>query len=243
MRTRVAPIVAAVAVALAACTPDVAPAPRWPERVVDARRTTPGEAPPLLVLLHGLGGDEDDLLPLAARLDPRFVVVGLRAPLPHQGGHSWFGLRRRVAGAIEADRAQARATLGHLVRWLAAAPGRLEADRRRVFLLGFSQGAIMSLGALAAAPAELAGVVALAGHFDAALFDQDAAADAVARVPLFVAHGTLDDVLPVASGRAVRDHFGPRLRDFTYREYPVGHTVGAAMLDDVAAWLAARLGP
>jgi phospholipase/carboxylesterase len=240
VRARVASIVTAVVVGIAACGGHGPSAPQWTERVVSARRTA-GEAPPLLVMLHGLGGDESNLVPLAEHVDPRFLVVSVRAPRPHRGGFAWFRLTWIAAGDVEPDREQARESLADLVRWIAAAPERLGADHRRVFLLGFSQGAMMSLGALRAAPDRLAGVVALSGHFDEDLFDREAPADAVARVPLFVAHGTHDDVLPIANGRAIRDFFTPRLRNVTYREYPIAHAIGPDELRDVSAWLRQRL--
>jgi phospholipase/carboxylesterase len=100
---------------------------------------------------------------------------------------------------------------------------------------------MLGIGALQTVPERLAGVIALSGRAPDGLFDAVARDDAVARVPLFVAHGTLDDVLPVANGRRVRDRFAGRSRDFTYREYPVAHGIAGDELADVAAWVTARL--
>ena len=127
------------------------------------------------------------------------------------------------------------------MRWITATPARLGTDPERLYLLGFSQGAMMSLGVLRAAPDRIAGVVALSGLFDPGLFPEAAPAAATARVPLFIAHGTRDDVLPIARGRAARDFFQPLVRDVTYREYPVAHGIAPDELHDVATWLAARL--
>jgi phospholipase/carboxylesterase len=217
------------------------PPPHLVERVAPARRPTPGGSPPLLVLLHGIGADENDLFSLASRLDPRFTVVSLRAPRAYHVGFSWFDIAWQRDGSVVPNVSQAREALAELVRWLEAAPARLGADPKRVYLLGFSQGAMMSLGVLRTAPERIAGVVALSGRFSDALFETPPPTDAVGSVPLFVAHGTQDDVLPVANGRAVRDAFQPLVRDFTYREYPVPHGIGPAELGDVAAWLTAHL--
>jgi phospholipase/carboxylesterase len=213
----------------------------WTHRLVPARRTVDGARPPLLVLLHGIGADEDDLLPLASALDPRFTVVSLRAPHGYHVGAAWFPIAFRPGGEVVPEVAVARATLADLVRWIEAAPERFGTDPSRTFLLGFSQGAMMSLGALEAAPERLAGVVALSGRASADLFPPSASPEATARVPLLVAHGTWDDVLPVANGRRVRDAFTGRSRDFTYREFPVGHGISDEELDVVAAWLGERL--
>jgi phospholipase/carboxylesterase len=193
------------------------------------------------VLLHGIGADENDLLPLARRLDPRFTVVSLRAPRPYHEGYAWFHIDFRPDGTVVPDVSQARGTLGDLLGWLDAAPARLETDPTRTFVLGFSQGAMMSLGLLLRAPERLAGVVALSGRSPEGLFEQQASREAVAAVPLLVVHGTRDDVLPVTQGRLTRDAFVSLSRDFTYREFPIGHGIADEELTLVAAWLVERL--
>lgn len=216
-------------------------APNWTARILEPREKTAAGPPPLLVLLHGVGADENDLFPLAAHLDPHFKVVSLRAPYDYYAGHAWFHLDIRPGGQVIPDVGQARATLADLVRWLAAAPDRYATDPRRTFFLGFSQGAMMSLGTLCTAPEGLAGVVALSGRSPKGLFECAATKEQIARVPLFVAHGTIDDVLPVASGRAINDEFRELSKDFTYREFPIGHGIAPDELELVAAWLAKHL--
>jgi phospholipase/carboxylesterase len=209
------------------------------ERVASPRTPTP--APPLLVLLHGIGADENDLFPLGRLLDPRLLVVSLRAPHPYSIGRSWFHIDFLPDGRVVPDAAQARAALRDLIDWLLAAPTRLGTDPARTFLLGFSQGAMMALGVLGTAPERLAGVIALSGRYPAGLFETTAAPDAMARVPVLVAHGRYDDVLPVAHGRATRDALAPLLRDFTYEEFPVAHGIDDDEVRLVATWLAARV--
>jgi phospholipase/carboxylesterase len=217
------------------------PPPTLVERVAPPRRKTDGAPAPLVVLLHGIGADENDLFSLAGHLDPRFMVVSVRAPRSYQTGYAWFDIAWRANGSVVPNVAQARETLADFVRWIEAAPARLGADPRRLYLLGFSQGAMMSLGVLRTAPDRLAGVVALSGRFSDALFETPPPSGTIASVPLFVGHGTQDDVLPVANGRAIREAFQPLVRDFTYREYPVPHAIAPDELRDVAAWLTAHL--
>ena len=113
----------------------------------------------MLLLLHGIGATENDLVPLAGAFDPRLLVVSLRAPRPYQRGFAWFGLDFPAPGEVVPNVEQAHETIADLVRWLAAAPARLGADPQQVYLLGFSQGAMMSLAVLRTAPERLAGVV------------------------------------------------------------------------------------
>src|SRR5262245_2865607 len=209
-------------------------------RVIEPKRQS-GAPPPLLVLLHGIGADENDLAPLAAHLDGRVRVASLRAPRPWTPGHAWFHLDFRADGTIVPDVAQAHATLVDLTRWLEQAPGRYHTDERRTYLLGFSQGAMMALGVLRTIPQRLAGVIALSGRAPEGLFPEAAPRPAIAEVPLLVAHGTADPVLEVQNGRQVRDAFGTVSKDFTYQEFPIGHTISEAELGLVASWLTQHL--
>src|SRR5262245_42040389 len=209
------------------------------ERILPARIASPG-APPLLVMLHGIGADERDLAPLAQLLDPRLVVASLRAPHDYSVGYSWFPIAFRRDGEVVPDVAAARASLAALIAWLAAAPARLGTDPARTTLLGFSQGAMMSLGALVTAPERLHGVIALSGRFAPTLFEATAAADAVARVPALVAHGLHDDVLPVTHGRGVRDALSSPTTPPTYRGVPIGHAIRPDEVELIVRWMAAR---
>src|SRR4051794_33373186 len=100
-------------------------------------------APPLLILLHGVGSNEHDLFGLAPYLDPRFLIVSARAPYVMMPGmYAWFEIGW-VGTEIVVDPQQAEASrklIGEFVQEAAAAYG---ADPGRVYLLGFSQGAIM----------------------------------------------------------------------------------------------------
>jgi phospholipase/carboxylesterase len=212
---------------------------RFVERVAEPR--SPSASPPLLVLMHGIGADENDLFPVARFLDARLKIVSLRGPYAYSGGASWFHIDFPPGGGVVPDVAQARASLRQLVDWLAAVPARLGTDPARTFVLGFSQGAMMSLGLLRTVPGRLAGVMALSGRFPGTLFDTAAAPDAIARVPVLVAHGLYDDVLPIDHGRAIRDALAPVVRDFTYEEFPVAHGIIDDEIRLLADWLAKRV--
>jgi phospholipase/carboxylesterase len=239
-------VAVAIVVALAGCGPG-APVTvpgevlAWPERVARARTTEPGRKPALVVLLHGIGADEDDLFPIARALDPRVTVVSVGAPHGYYGGRAWFHIDFHPGGRVVPHVDQARATLTDLVEWLRGAPARYDTDPARTFLVGFSQGGMMALGALGEIPDRLAGVVVLSSRFSTELFPATAAAEAIARVPLFVGHGTHDTTLPIAHGRGIRNAFGSTTSDFTYREYRCAHGITDEEMADVAGWLAARL--
>ncbi|HET7457739.1 MAG TPA: hypothetical protein VFJ74_08785, partial [Gemmatimonadaceae bacterium] len=121
--------------------------------------------PPMLLLLHGIGSDERDLLSLGARLDPRFLIVSARSPLRlAQGGFGWYRTNFTERGPVMIDPAEAEEGLRTLAEFVPAAARAYGADERAVYLAGFSQGAIMSLALLLTAPELVAGAALMSGR-------------------------------------------------------------------------------
>jgi len=195
--------------------------------------------PPMLVLLHGPGSDESELAEVEAQLDGRFHVVSVRAPFPHRPGWSWFPTTVARDGCTHVDEEPAgdvRDLLGGAIRtWVA----RFGTDPWRTYLMGFSQGAGAALHAAVTVPGCAAGAVVLSGRLVGMIeFEESAAADGL---PVFVAHGTYDPVIPVEQGRAIRKFLEIRSMRVDYREYPGGHEVTPEALADAAEWLSRRL--
>lgn len=206
--------------------------------------SVPSPRPPLVVLLHGIGADEEDLFGLAPALDPRLLVVSPRAPhLAAPMGHAWYAVDWSTRPPT-VDQEQARASRDLLAAFLAETVARLGADPGRVLLLGFSQGAIMALGVALARPDLVRGVVAHSGRLLPAFLSGAAPPEALFGLEVLVLHGVGDDVVPVERGREARDLLAPLLGPrVSYREYPQGHTICEESLADAAGWLAARAGP
>jgi phospholipase/carboxylesterase len=199
-------------------------------------RTAPDEPPgrPLLVLLHGYGADERDLLALAELLPDGFDVAAVRAPLTPpwpSPGYSWYpieGLGGRDPSAVTA------AATG-VLDWLDAA----EASPR-VGLLGFSQGAAVALQALRLAPERFGFVVNLSGYVTPGTLPGDAAL-AERKPPVFWGRGTHDDVIPEPL-LAHTVEWLPAHAELSGRVYPgLTHSVSEQELADVSAFLTKRL--
>jgi len=203
---------------------------------------------PLLLLLHGVGSHEGDLFGLAPYLDPRIHILSLRAPYTlAPGSYAWFEVQFPPQGPVIQPE-QAEASRKALVHFIEQAPAHYQADPREVYLLGFSQGAILSLALTLTRPDLLAGVVAMSGRTVPELFSQDgplaghlAPREQLENFPLLVVHGTQDQVLPVRYGRDTCDCFAALPVKLTYKEYDMPHSVSEESLRDAAAWLRARL--
>jgi phospholipase/carboxylesterase len=195
-----------------------------------------GDGPhPGLLLLHGRGTNEHDLLPLAGELDARLFTVSARGPLrfPY-GGYAWYDLDPRGVGYPGGDTlAQSLSLLDRFIdEILHAYPIRGD----RLYVGGFSMGAAMSATVALRFPDRIAGALVLSGYVptEAGLPFQ---LGEVAGHPVFEAHGTRDEVIPVEWGRRTRDYFAGASVDLTYREYPVGHEISQRELQEASAWL------
>jgi phospholipase/carboxylesterase len=201
-------------------------------------RTPP---PPLLLLLHGVGSNEEDLFALAPYLDGRFLVVSARAPVAlDYGGYGWFRIDFTPRG-MTADIGQAKRSLEMLPGFIDGLVEAYGADAGRVYLAGFSQGAMMGLALLLTRPEKVAGVVAMSGRLPAQVLGREPDREALTGKPVLITHGLYDPMLPVEQGRAARDYLAALPVSLDYREYPMGHEVSMESLRDVAAWLAAAL--
>jgi phospholipase/carboxylesterase len=203
-----------------------------------APKTTQGVRP-LLILLHGYGSNEDDLLGLAPYLDPRFNIISARAPQTlGQGSYAWFPVEWTVEG-VKANPAHAQAALDPLLTFVREAMTAYDAQPSHSVLLGFSQGATMSAGALLRQPDLVAGAVLMSGIAPAKIATTDSA---LTGKSVLITHGVLDDVVPVRMGRAARDLLQSLGASVEYHEYPMAHQISEACLEDVDRWLEARLG-
>lgn len=204
-------------------------------------REAAGRPEGALVLLHGRGTDEHDLIPLADALDPerRLVAITPRAPLtlPGQPGAHWYVVRR-VGFPDEATFAP---TYARLADWLDALPQALGVPWSRTVLGGFSQGAAMSF-ALGFGPERPtpAGILALSG-FLPHVPGFEPQLDGRAGYPVALGHGAADPVIPVAFAHAARERLLAAGVDLLYRETPgMGHTIDPGFVPELRDWLVAR---
>jgi phospholipase/carboxylesterase len=208
--------------------------------LVTIERPAEGEPDGLLVLHHGRGTDENDLLGLADVLDPgrRLRVVSARGPLQVAGwpGYHWY-LVPRVGYPDRGSFDAAREALAELHDGLWAEG----IGPERTVLGGFSMGAVMSHAmAWSAERPVVGGVLALSG-FVPTVSGWRPSFEGRAATRAFVAHGTEDPVIEIGFGRAARDALVAGGIDVVYRESPVVHTIDPATVPVAADWLAATL--
>jgi len=199
------------------------------------------EKPPLLLLLHGYGANEDDLFSLAPYLDERFLVVSARAPVNLRGmGYAWFNLGFTPQG-ISVDPEEIEAARQTLHKFIGEVVEAYNCDPNAVYLVGFSQGAMMSLAVALTFPGTVAAVVAMSGRALPQTMELITDKDTLIGLPILVVHGTQDTVLPISHGRETKARLAELPVDLTYREYEMAHEVSVESLEDVTEWLKKQL--
>lgn len=193
--------------------------------------TTPGPHP-AIVLLHGRSGDEDVMWLLDRALPPGCLVVAPRAILADPaGGYAWHPRRPHEWPSVPMfDQAVAAVT-----QFVRALPFEYAADPDRIFLMGFSQGAATALATALQHPGLVRGVVALVGFMPTGV-DPLQALVALGGLPVFVAAGQRDDVIPLDVARAAAQVLREAGADLTYREYDTGHKLDRAAINELRQW-------
>ncbi len=195
------------------------------------RRAGDGEGAPLVLLLHGLGSHEEDLLGLTPFLPPDFEYVSLRGTHRYVQGYAWFDM------PTDPERPEAIETSAAAVeQWISA---QADASRRVVGAIGFSQGGALALQLLRRDARTLEWIVNLSGFPFPAPMPGDAAL-AARRPPALWGHGGLDPHYDAEREEAVREFMGAHTRLEEERRPQLGHAVDEIELRAVAAFLRRR---
>lgn len=188
---------------------------------------------PLVVVIHGRGADANDLADLAPLLDDGYRFVFPNAPKPFEAypgmtfGWSWFDGWPAEHGSLLASR-----TL--LLRFYDELIARYPTPASKIVIGGFSQGGLMSLDTAFRMSTPPAGIVVMSG----AIYEDDMPELAARRTqPVFIGHGSVDEVIPILAARRTRMLLEAAGLNPDYHEYPMGHQVSEEEMRDVALFL------
>ncbi|WP_406636110.1 phospholipase [Pseudarthrobacter quantipunctorum] len=202
-----------------------------PHVVATAGSSDPAQ--PLVVLLHGRGSNEREIMGLAEHLPTGPAYAAVRAPIAEGGGYAWFR-NRGIGRPVEESLTEAMAWFRS---WLdAVAPA-----GRPVVLVGFSGGAAFAGGLLLSDPQRFAGAAILYGTlpFDAGV---PLSVARLTGVPVFVAQGERDRVIPADLLRRTWDYLLTESAAPAYaRRDPGGHGITGETLAELGGWIRERL--
>jgi len=202
-----------------------------------------------VIWLHGLGANGYDFLPIVEELQGAHLPA-TRFVFPHapeqavtlNNGYvmpSWYDIIGLSQGAPE-DEAGLRESMRYVEHLIAHEIARGIAPRN-IVLAGFSQGGNVALNCALRFPESLAGALILSSYLG--LKEQLAAQASAANrmLPIFMAHGTQDDIVPLSLAHAARDTLTTLNYAVDWHSYPMAHTVCTAEVADIGQWLGAVL--
>lgn len=200
-----------------------------------------------VIWLHGLGADGSDFVPVVPELglpgDPgvRFIFPHAPAiPVTCNGGYvmpAWYDIIALEIDSRRVDQAgigRSRAAIGRLI----ARENQRGIPSHRIFVAGFSQGGAIAYATALTYPERLAGIIALSTYIPLPALLADEASPANRTIPIFAAHGTVDEVLSFKLGLAARDLLIERAYRVEWHDYPMPHSVCPEEIKAIGKWLA-----
>ena len=194
-------------------------------------RFVPAEAPdaPTLLLLHGTGGDENDLVPIGRMLDERAALLSPRGKVREHGMHRFF--RRLAEGVFDEEDLVNRTH--ELAEFVERAGSEYDLDPGRIFAVGFSNGANIAASLLLLHPGLLAGAVLLRAMMP---FEPETPPD-LWGTPVYLAAGRSDLMVPPENTERLAGLLEEAGAEVTLDWQPGGHNIGRAEIQAARGWL------
>jgi phospholipase/carboxylesterase len=204
----------------------------------------PGDGPhPTILALHGWGASAHDLLGLAPVIQGgTSMMLCPQGPLAFEIGEGFLGFGWFELSAVRPPTAADIERAGDAVRaFLDTALQRYPIDRRKLIVMGFSQGGVLAYDLVLRQPERFAGLVALSSWLPKELAESIPAQPGLENLPAFVAHGTRDTMIPIARAQESRETLIKRGLGLTYREYEMEHGIAPEALRDLVEWMDSKV--
>lgn len=210
-------------------------------------QTTPdSHSQPLVIFLHGYGSNEQDLFGIKDELPANYTYLSVQAPVALDAdSYQWF--RKKGEGAYNGETDDLKTSGKVLQDFIAQATKKYHTEANKVFLVGFSQGAIMSYEVGLRHPEAVGGIAALSGRIlpvlKSELKAEGKANEKRQQLAIFIGHGTKDPRLPYKDGTDADNLLQQLSLKPEFHGYEgLGHNISAAEIVDLNNWLQ-RLNP
>ena len=194
---------------------------------------------PLVIFLHGYGSNEQDLFGIKDELPAQYNYLSVQAPVAlgsEPDSYQWF--RQKGQGAYNGETDDLKTSGKLLLDFIGQAAKKYHTDASKVFLVGFSQGAIMSYEVGLRHPQAVGGIAALSGRILPVLKAELKPDENRQKLAIFIGHGTLDQRLPLVDGTAANSLLHRLSLKPEFHTYEgLGHSISAGEIQDLSAWL------
>ena len=200
------------------------------------------DKPSLLLMLHGYGSNERDLYSFANELPDELLVVSAQAPLSMGfGAYAWYTIHFEADDSKFSDIPEALAARDLLIQFIDELQETYHFNPAKSFLMGFSQGSILSYAVALSYPEKIQNSIALSGYINEELLLAPQDKVSYEELDFYCSHGTIDDVIPVTWARKTKQFLENKNIKHVYQEYPVGHGVAPQNFTDFKNWMLERL--
>jgi phospholipase/carboxylesterase len=203
--------------------------------------TDKSDHPPVIILLHGFGSNEADLFELRNAFPTNYLIVSARAPMTlEEGAFQWYR-HTEINGQMDGNPQDLEDSVAKVKRFISEIVAKYHADPSRVYLMGFSQGAIMSYEVGLTSPESLTGIGVFSGTIFPSLKPQIKPSSALQKLKIFIGHGTADDRIPYSSATNSVAYLQTLNLAPSFHSYPgMAHQISDDELADVNRWLAGK---
>ena len=191
----------------------------------------------VLILLHGVGANEQGLTYVGEFLGSDSLLISLRGPL-HFGGPSfaWFRVQFTEQGPVH-NWSEASQSLNLLEQEIHSISKKFNIPLEQFSILGFSQGSIMTMGLLLASDLKLGNYLCFSGRTLPEFKKTGLETKKAGKRKVFLTHGSYDDKLPVMHGRSSKEVLNSVAAELHYHEFSGGHEIPVSVLQEARKWL------
>lgn len=190
------------------------------------------ERRPAIFLLHGMGSHEEDLLQLVQDFKESHHIFSLRGPIVFNPGYAFFTNEEEGKPV----RVVFDEVLTYIQAFISEAIDEYALDKEQIYVLGFSQGAVLAQSLAFTMGNAIRGVVALSGYLPD-FVKEEYKKHPVNHLNIFISHGEFDYVIPLQWGENSKDYFNAQGAQVTFKIYQDGHGVTPENRQDLVSFL------
>lgn len=196
----------------------------------------------LIILLHGYGSNEEDLFSFATELPEDLIIISARAPQNlGLGSYAWYTINFTADKSKFSDIPEAIKAREAIATFIDEIQMKYKISPAKTFLLGFSQGTILSYAVALNYPKKIQKIIALSGYINQDLLPENIVTKNYSELDFFISHGSVDQVIPAEWAKKSPKFLNELKIKNIYKEYGVGHGVAPQNFFDFKKWIEERL--
>jgi phospholipase/carboxylesterase len=195
-------------------------------------KVEPGKNLPVLFALHGIGYNEQHMLSVFEDAKEAFILIGIRGHLDHKNGYAYYHLK----GYGNPDRELFDKSMKGLESFIEYACETYPIDREKIYVGGFSQGAILSNSLALVLGDKIKGIVSLNGYIPE-FVKEDYPIKPIDHLSIYLSDGEFDSIFSPEVGKKNYAYFTEAGASVHYQTYQTGHEIGEDNKNDLSRWL------